>query len=63
MMKSIYYNSLEYLLEHNKKTYVFSDEHLMQRFQNGDENAYETLVARYKDKLHNLYIFSLEIKI
>ena len=58
MMKSIYYNSLEYLLEHNKKTYVFSDEHLMQRFQNGDENAYGTLVARYKDKLHNfIYYF------
>ena len=41
----------------NKKTYVFSDEHLMQRFQNGDENAYETLVSRYKDKLHNFIYF------
>ena len=57
MMKLIYYNSLEYSLGQNKKTYVFSDEHLMRRFQNGDENAYETLVSRYKDKLHNFIYF------
>ena len=57
MMKSIYYNSLEYSLGQNKENYVFSDEHLMRRFQNGDENAYETLVSRYKDKLHNFIYF------
>ena len=58
MMKQTYYNSLEYSLEHRKKSYVYSDEHLMRRFQNGDENAYATLVARYKDKLHNfIYYF------
>ena len=56
-MKSIYYNSLERSLEQNKKTYVFSDEHLMKRFQDGDENAYETLVSRYKDKLYNFIYF------
>ena len=57
MMKSIYYNSLENSLRQNKKTYVFSDEHLMKRFQDGDENAYKTLVFRYKDKLHNFIYF------
>ena len=57
MMKSIYYNSLERSLGQNNKTYVFSDEHLMKRFQDGDENAYETLVSRYKDKLYNFIYF------
>ena len=57
MMKLIYYNSLENSLRQNKKTYVFSDEHLMKRFQDGDENAYETLVSRYKDKLYNFIYF------
>ena len=57
MMKQIYYNFSERLLEHNKKTYVYSDERLMRRFQNGDENAYETLVVRYKDKLYNFVYY------
>ena len=30
----------------------------MRRFQSGDENAYTTLVNRYRDKLHNfIYYF------
>ena len=48
MMKSIYYNSLEHSLVQNKKTYVYSDEHLMKRFQDGDQNAYENLVLDIK---------------
>ena len=31
--------------------FIYSDEELMKRFQNGDENAYIELVNRYRDKI------------
>ena len=37
--------------------FIYSDEELMKRFQNGDENAYIELVNRYRDKILN-FIFN-----
>ena len=36
-----------------KSDFIFTDEELISRFQNGDERAYVELVYRYKDKLLN----------
>ena len=33
--------------------FQFTDEELMARFQSGDENAYNELVFRYRDRLMN----------
>tara|TARA_B100000686_G_C16693783_1_gene919289 strand:+ start:201 stop:782 length:582 start_codon:yes stop_codon:yes gene_type:complete len=46
------------------KKYIYTDEELMKRFQNGDENAYIELVNRYRDKILNFifnYIGDFEI--
>ena len=46
------------------KKFIYSDEELMKRFQNGDENAYIELVNRYRDKILNFifnYIGDFEI--
>ena len=43
---------------HNK--YRYSDEELISRFQNGDENAYVELVNRYKDKLLNFVFYFIK---
>ena len=51
-------------LDRNNKSYIYSDEQLMARFQEGDENAYIELVNRYRDKLINFvynYIRDFEI--
>ena len=39
------------------KKFKYTDEELMKRFQNGDENAYIELVNRYRDKILN-FIFN-----
>ena len=36
-----------------KSNFIFTDEELISRFQNGDERAYVELVNRYKDRLLN----------
>ena len=36
-----------------KSGFIFTDEELISRFQNGDERAYVELVNRYKDRLLN----------
>jgi len=44
--------------------YIYTDEELMKRFQDGDENAYTELVNRYRDKILNFifnYIGDFEI--
>ena len=33
------------------KQFIYSDEELIARFQNGDEQAYVELVNRYRDRL------------
>tara|TARA_Y100001970_G_scaffold177209_1_gene215950 strand:+ start:806 stop:1387 length:582 start_codon:yes stop_codon:yes gene_type:complete len=46
------------------KKFIYTDEELMKRFQNGDENAYIELVNRYRDKILNFifnYIGDFEI--
>jgi len=46
------------------KKFIYTDEELMKRFQNGDENAYIELVNRYRDRLLNFifnYIGDFEI--
>mgnify|MGYP003738284093 FL=1 len=40
-------------LDKNNKSYIYSDEQLISRFQEGDENAYIELVNRYRDRLIN----------
>ena len=37
--------------QHMDKQFVFTDEELIARFQNGDEQAYVELVNRYRDRL------------
>ena len=51
-------------LDRNNKSYVYSDEQLMARFQKGDENAYIELVNRYRERLINFvynYVGDFEI--
>ena len=36
-----------------KSDFIFTDEELISRFQNGDERAFVELVNRYKDRLLN----------
>ena len=51
-------------LDRNKNNYIYTDEQLMARFQEGDENSYIELVNRYRDKLINFvynYIGDFEI--
>ena len=51
-------------LDKSGNNYIYSDEQLMARFQNGDENAYIELVNRYRDRLLNFiynYIGDSEI--
>ena len=40
-------------LNETEKKFIYTDEQLMKRFQEGDKNAYSELVNRYKDKLIN----------
>ena len=46
------YSSLAMSLD-KKSDFIFTDEELISRFQNGDERAYVELVNRYKDRLLN----------
>jgi len=51
-------------LDKNNKSYIYSDEQLIARFQGGDENAYIELVNRYRDRLINFvynYIGDFEL--
>ena len=41
-----------------KDKFKFSDEKLILRFQEGDINAYNELVKRYKDRLFNFVLRS-----
>ena len=38
------------------KSFQFTDEELIDRFQNGDEQSYIELVTRYKDRLINFIV-------
>ena len=51
-MKQSSYSSLAVSLD-KKSNFIFTDEELISRFQNGDERAYVELVNRYKDRLLN----------
>ena len=56
-------SSISSMMQLDKK-FIYTDEELMKRFQNGDENAYIELVNRYRDKILNFifnYIRDLEI--
>ena len=56
-------SSISYMMQLDKK-FIYTDEELMKRFQNGDENAYIELVNRYRDKILNFifnYIGDFEI--
>ena len=44
-------NSSSRSSQHMDKQFVFTDEELIARFQNGDEQAYVELVNRYRDRL------------
>ena len=64
MMNQISSTSSIMQLDRNSKSYIYSDEQLMARFQQGDENAYIELVNRYRDRLINFvynYIGDFEI--
>ena len=51
-MKQNSYSSLAVSLD-KKSDFIFTDEELISRFQNGDERAYVELVNRYKERLLN----------
>ena len=53
MPKQISPTSFTMLLNETEKKFIYTDEQLMKRFQEGDRNAYSELVNRYKDKLIN----------
>ena len=56
-------SSISLVMQLDKK-FKYTDEELMKRFQNGDENAYIELVNRYRDKILNFifnYIGDFEI--
>ena len=56
-------SSISSMMQLDKK-YIYTDEELILRFQNGDENAYIELVNRYRDKILNFvfnYIGDFEI--
>ena len=56
-------SSISSMMQLDKK-FIYTDEELMKRFQNGDENAYVELVNRYRDKILNFifnYIGDFEI--
>ena len=56
-------SSISSMMQLDKK-FIYTDEELMKRFQNGDENAYIELVNRYRDKILNFifnYIGDFEI--
>jgi len=44
-------NSFSRSSQHMDKEFVYTDEELIARFQNGDEQAYVELVNRYRDRL------------
>ena len=44
-------NSFSLSSQHMDKEFVYTDEELIARFQNGDEQAYVELVNRYRDRL------------
>ena len=44
-------NSSSRFSQHMDKEFIYSDEELIARFQNGDEQAYVELVNRYRDRL------------
>ena len=54
MMNQI--SSISSMMQLDKK-FIYTDEELIKRFQNGDENAYIELVNRYRDKILN-FIFN-----
>ena len=49
-------SSISSMMQLDKK-FIYTDEELMKRFQNGDENAYIELVNRHRDKILN-FIFN-----
>ena len=56
-------SSISSMMQLDKK-FIYTDEELIKRFQNGDENAYIELVNRYRDKILNFifnYIGDFEI--
>ncbi len=53
MTKQISSTSFSMSLNEVGKKFIYTDEQLMKRFQEGDENAYSELVNRYKNKLIN----------
>ena len=56
-------SSISSMMQLDKK-FIYTDEELMKRFQNGDENAYIELVNRYRDKILSFifnYIGDFEI--
>ena len=56
-------SSISSMMQLDKK-FTYTDEELIKRFQNGDENAYIELVNRYRDKILNFifnYIGDFEI--
>ena len=53
MPKQISPTSFTMSLNETEKKFIYTDEQLMKRFQEGDRNAYSELVNRYKDKLIN----------
>ena len=53
MPKQISPTSFTMSLNETEKKFIYTDEQLMKRFQEGDKNAYSELVNRYKDKLIN----------
>ena len=52
MMNQLSQNSYTQPLTMDKQL-VYTDEDLIERFQNGDEQAYIELVNRYRDRLMN----------
>ena len=53
MTKQISSTSFTMSLNETEKKFIYTDEQLMKRFQEGDKNAYSELVNRYTDKLIN----------
>ena len=52
MMNQLLQNSYSQQLKMNNQL-IYSDEDLIERFQNGDEQAYVELVNRYRNRLIN----------
>ncbi len=59
-MRQSSYNSSVKSLDKTHKSFLYTDENLISRFQSGDENAYIELVNRYKDRLKNFAFYFLK---